>query len=299
MTRTLQATQHAYRAGYIMVKKSKKPKHEKPSSIRTLAKNVAETRYFRQEPWREHWMNAITAHPLEYNAYGRLKALLSGPDPVNGAQARHPSMDEHTLFYDLLRDLKFPVTAQVVGGLDRIIGAVCLYAHCDIGTSPPLDRWPPSYAQDNWPPRPEDEIDTQFIVNSIFIARAYSMRYGYCWEAWQALRDGLGLYGEENSDSMRIGSCAQLLAAGQQLRDWCAGRGEIPKDDRFEMDPNNHEWERPVEWWLYKPKEPLGKQAFNEIVDALDTQSTVTQNEWVKAVLAVSNSGSPSDRKRC
>lgn len=92
---------------------------------------------------------------------------------------------------------------------------------------------------------------------------------------------------DRNSDSMRVASCAQLLAVGQWLRDWCARRGPIPKDDRYEGEWIDYEWYQPCEWWIYKRKEPFGKQRLNVIVAALDTESIVTGNEWVKAILAV------------
>lgn len=126
-----------------MVKKHRKPKHDKPSDVRELVKTAAATRYFRQEPWTEHWLNAITAPPLDIDiTYRRLKALLSGPNPVNGAQSRHPSMDKRSLFYDFIRHLRFLATPQVVGGLDDVNSAVCWYAKLDLDDSPPLNGWP-------------------------------------------------------------------------------------------------------------------------------------------------------------
>ena len=40
--------------------------------------------------------------------------------------------------------------------------------------------------------------------------------------------------------------------------------------------------------FLGKPKEPVGKEKFAELVSALDTQSEEAQGEWAGAVLAVS-----------
>ncbi|KAF8892811.1 hypothetical protein CPB84DRAFT_1783599 [Gymnopilus junonius] len=73
-----------------------------------------------------------------------------------------------------------------------------------------------------------DGLDKTWIATAIGDARLYTLGYGYSAFAWNALLDGLGLDGEENpiSDSMRIGSCGQLLAAGQRLKLRVHGGGD-------------------------------------------------------------------------
>lgn len=268
-----------------MVKKSKKSRRPKPlANLRRLVKDGEETRFFRRGPWVEHWLNAMLEPPLDKPGVvsDRLRALLSGPDPVNGVQSRHPSMDETELFYDLMCNLKIPLTAHFVGALDKLLWA----AHCYTTQS----RWPEKLSfegiiyshrdygyADSWPCN-ANVIDAGDIVEAIFMASAFSMDIGYTEEAWEHLQDGLGLGWGEPDDSARMVSCAQLLAGGQRIREWCAGGG-------MHGEPLD-EWSY-SEHWLYKSKHPVGKQRFNEFVAALDIQSELTQSEWVKAVITV------------
>ena len=63
------------------------------------------------------------------------------------------------------------------------------------------------------------DYDNSWISASLGDARLYALGYGYSAFAWNAFIDGLELADlETNSDSMRIGSCAQLLGAGQRLK---------------------------------------------------------------------------------
>lgn len=150
------------------------------------------------------------------------------------------------LFYSFLYYLDIPVTAQVIGGLDKLIYAVYV-------------------------DHPE-EMDVGHIVHSIYLSRLFALNRAYSLWAWEHLQQGLGLLVSSNSDSMRIGSCAQLLGAGQRIRKWCAGGWLDNVNDCF----------------LGKPKEPEGKKKFAELVSALDTPGEEAQSEWARAVLAVS-----------
>ncbi|TEB18257.1 hypothetical protein FA13DRAFT_1720240 [Coprinellus micaceus] len=107
------------------------------------------------------------------------------------------------------------------------------------------------------------------LDNLIYAVFTYARREGV--DAY-AIRGGLGLglLVSSNSDSMRIGSCAQLLGAGQRIRKWCAGGWLDNVNDCF----------------LGKPKEPEGKKKFGELVSALDTPGEEAQSEWARAVLA-------------
>jgi hypothetical protein len=139
-------------------------------------------------------------------------------------------MGEEHLFYDLMCSLKFPVTVHFVGALDELLRAVYSYTS--------QSRWPErlsleglmdSYRRDYGPeeswPCNASVIDAGEIVEAIFVARAFSLGIGYTDEAWEHLQDGLGLVWGESDDSTRVASCAQLLAGGQRIREWCAGGG--------------------------------------------------------------------------
>ena len=105
------------------------------------------------------------------------------------------------------------------------------------------------------------------------MARLFALDKWYSGLSWENLQQGVGLVeDEENDDSERMASCAQLLAGGQRIRKWCAGEG---------VEGNTN-------YWIGKTKEPVGKAKFTEILAALDAQEKETKNEWVKAVVAVS-----------
>jgi hypothetical protein len=78
------------------------------------------------------------------------------------------------------------------------------------------------------------DYDNSWISASLGDARLYALGYGYSAFAWNAFIDGLGL-GDlgKNSDSMRIGSCAQLLGAGQRLKLRIHGGGNSHKTPGF------------------------------------------------------------------
>ena len=80
----------------------------------------------------------------------------------------------------------------------------------------------------------DGDYDNSWISASLGDARLYALGYGYSAFAYNAFLDGLGLGGEEaNSDSMRIGSCAQLLGAGQRLKLFIHGGGDSYKTSGF------------------------------------------------------------------
>jgi hypothetical protein len=73
----------------------------------------------------------------------------------------------------------------------------------------------------------EQEYDNMWITAAFGSARLLALNCGYSQIAWNALLHGLGLWAErENSDSMRIGSCAQLLAAGKRIKLLLGGSGD-------------------------------------------------------------------------
>jgi hypothetical protein len=64
-----------------------------------------------------------------------------------------------------------------------------------------------------------DGYDNVWIATSLGAARLYALGYGYSPWAWNSFLDGLELEkGSVTSDSMRVGSCGQLLGAGQRLK---------------------------------------------------------------------------------
>ncbi|CAA7269141.1 unnamed protein product [Cyclocybe aegerita] len=67
--------------------------------------------------------------------------------------------------------------------------------------------------------------DNAWIMCAMGDARLFALGYGYSPFAWNALLDGLGLGDEAESDSMRIGACAQLLGAGNRIKLFRSGGG--------------------------------------------------------------------------
>ncbi|KAJ3523953.1 hypothetical protein NMY22_g11210 [Coprinellus aureogranulatus] len=257
-----------------MVKKSKREK-------KIRRRNNEETRYFREgSSWTEEWVTAITAPRVNRPiALSRLTALLSGPDPVNGAQARHPSMDESQLFMDFLLFIELPVTAPVVQGIDNLILAIFDYARKNdkVEVAADMMYWWSETHCDCTPDLSDSrgEVAEEYIVDFLYMARLFSLDKAYSVFCWTYLQQGLGLLGGRNSDSTRLASCVQLLGGGHRIKKWCAGGG---LDGTFDGNAT---------FWLGKAEEPEGLEKFNSFINALDTEADITRNEWVKAVLLV------------
>ena len=96
------------------------------------------------------------------------------------------------------------------------------------------------------------------------------MGYGYSSFAWNAFIDGLELGdAEANSDIMRIGSCAQLLGAGQRLKLRIHGGGDSHKTPGFagryfEAGPEKEQEDAKKEGEVFWPG--------NEVLKALENQ---------------------------
>jgi hypothetical protein len=124
-----------------------------------------------------------------------------------------------------------------------------------------------------WDVHPKEEADkddgdynNSWISSSLGDARLYALGYGYSAFAWNAFIDGLGLDAEANSDSMCIGSCAQLLGAGQRLKLHIHG-GDSHKTSGFAG--------RYLEAWPKKEQEDAKKEGeafWGEVLKALENQ---------------------------
>ncbi|TEB23293.1 hypothetical protein FA13DRAFT_1818454 [Coprinellus micaceus] len=249
-----------------MAKRSKREKAAK-------ARGDEETRRFFCRDWVQGWVKAITAPP-NYLGRRRLRDLLSGPDPVDGAQARQPSMNEESLFYEFVTCLDLPFNAEVVCALDNIIAGIFGYAKEKIiNADPYVAEWCSHHILglpldfQGYP----GFMDKDYIVASLYVARMFALEWSYDWNAWDNLRTGVGLPNEDyTSDSTRIAACAQLLGGGQKIRRWCGGEGMDGQPEYFDN-------------WRNRP---AGKHEFAEILSALDTQIERTKSKWVKAVIA-------------
>jgi hypothetical protein len=110
-----------------------------------------------------------------------------------------------------------------------------------------------------------EEYDNVWITTAFGSARLFSLGYGYSSFAWNALLDGLALGGEQCSDSMRIGSCAQLLGGGVRIKDFLLGKSKLRDGKGF------------AGAWLNAPtteSQANRECEWDQIVEALKTQQS-------------------------
>jgi hypothetical protein len=114
-----------------------------------------------------------------------------------------------------------------------------------------------------------DEYDNVWITTAFGSARLFSLGYGYSSFTWNALLDGLALNeGEPCSDSMRIGSCAQLLGGGMRIKEYLLGKSKLKDGKGF------------AGRWLNAPSaespesQANGESVWDKIVEALKTQQS-------------------------
>jgi hypothetical protein len=113
-----------------------------------------------------------------------------------------------------------------------------------------------------------DGYDNVWITTALGSARLFSLGYGYSSFTWNALLDGLALGGGEPcSDSMRIGSCAQLLGGGMRIKEYLLGMSKRQDGTGF------------AGRWLNAPasteSQADGESVWDKIVEALKTQQSV------------------------
>ncbi|EAU84086.1 hypothetical protein CC1G_06948 [Coprinopsis cinerea okayama7 len=112
--------------------------------------------------------------------------------------------------------------------------------------------------------------DDEWVAASLAAGRLYSLGYGYSSYSWDKLMQGLG--DRANCDSMRLGSCVQLLAGGQKIKQWIYGTGPVCEPGKFAG-------------WLQKPEKPFGEAFWQSILDNLETQQVHALSPQVSELL--------------
>ena len=137
------------------------------------------------------WIHTITAPRVNPPiAFSRLSPPLCGPDPVNGAEARPPGMDEGPLFLTFFYYLNTPPTAQIIGGLGDFIYAVFTYARRKgVDAYVMVEEW----CETVFDNEAGDAGHPEDIAHSIYLSRLFALDRAYSIWAWDHLRQGLGL----------------------------------------------------------------------------------------------------------
>jgi len=187
------------------------------------------------------WAEALVADPYSADIVtSRLRDLLAGKavDDVPGLAKGENPVEQLEGFvqqtdwsfkpeaFDPVWHAIFKV-AKKLGCTEKIRDATYFWTEQYLANEA-LDAIPPEDDEDDDDFGLTDGLDKTWITTAIGDARLYSLGYGYSAFAWNALLDGLSLGEEEqpNSDSMRIGSCGQLLGAGQRLKLRIHGGGD-------------------------------------------------------------------------
>ncbi|CAA7269146.1 unnamed protein product [Cyclocybe aegerita] len=186
--------------------------------------------------WVDTWAAAIVAEPASRETIAaRLKDLLAGKS-IGGVPGILASQKPKDMLSQFVRTAQWDFKPAA---LDDVWHAVFDIAKGHGWTEHFRDEtyyWTEQYLLNvAWDALSDDEdsdeggeeYDNSWITCAMGAARLFSLGYGYSAFAWNALLDGLGLGGEErNSDSMRIGACAQLLGAGRRIKLHLLGGGE-------------------------------------------------------------------------
>jgi hypothetical protein len=166
----------------------------------------------------------------------RLNNLLEGKS-VNGAPGKLPAQRSKNMLrafvtmavwdikheaFDAIWHAVFDI-AKKRGWKASLIRDATYYWTAHFLAEPAWDSDPDAEEED------EDDgesCDDNWIATAFGDARLFSLGYAYSPFAMNALLDGLGWEeGERNSDSMRMGSCAQLLSAGRRIKLHVEGGG--------------------------------------------------------------------------
>ncbi|KAF8071722.1 hypothetical protein FPV67DRAFT_1411255 [Lyophyllum atratum] len=188
--------------------------------------------------WVNSWASAIVANPISPETVtSRLNDLLAGKS-INGVPGILPNQKPKDMLSQFVVSADWDFRPAAI---DAVWHAVFEIAKAHGWTEHIREQtyywtehgllnvaWDAQSADENEDDEAEDHgYDNAWITCALGEARLFALGYGYSAFAWNALLDGLGLGCEErNSDSMRIGSCAQLLGAGMRIKLHLLGGGE-------------------------------------------------------------------------
>ena len=230
--------------------------------------------------WTSEWATAIVADPYSSeNVESRLQDLLDGKT-VLGVPGRSKEGKAKYLLEGFVQNTDWTFKPSAFDDIWHAVFKIAKKLDCTESVRDATYFWTETYLlNEAWDVHPKEEADkddevfggdydNSWISASLGDARLYALGYGYSAFAWNAFIDGLGLGGEEvNSDSMRIGSCAQLLGAGQRLKLRIYGGGDSHKTPGF---AGRYLEARPEKEQEDAKKE--GEAFWNEVLKALENQ---------------------------
>ncbi|KJA16920.1 hypothetical protein HYPSUDRAFT_79830 [Hypholoma sublateritium FD-334 SS-4] len=199
--------------------------------------------------WTDTWAAAIVAPPCTVESISsRLKDLLDGKDvgDATGRAKNEPKAKD--LLEVFVQQVNWTFKPEAFDVIWHAIFSLAKKLGCTEKIRDATYFWTEKYlfheAMDAIPAEGDEDVDfglvdgydNTWIIVALGDARLYSLGYGYSAFAWNALLNGLGLdEGEPEpiSDSMRIGSCAQLLGAGGRLKLRIYGGGDQHKTPGF------------------------------------------------------------------
>jgi len=196
--------------------------------------------------WTSEWATAIVADPYSSeNVESRLQALLDGKT-VLGVPGRSKEGKAKYVLEGFVQITNWTFKPSAFDDIWHAVFKIAKKLGCTESVRDATYFWTETYLlNEAWDVHPKEEADkdddvfggdydNSWITASLGDARLFALGYGYSAFAWNAFIDGLGLGdGEANSDSMRIGSCAQLLGAGQRLKLHIHGGGDSHKTSGF------------------------------------------------------------------
>ena len=183
--------------------------------------------------WHQSWAAAMVAEPYSVESISaRLSALLDGKT-VGDATGISIWEGRRSALESFVQNVDWTFKPEAFDAVWHAVFKVAKRLGCTEKIRDATYYWTENFllyeAIDAIPPEPGDTdsdsdllpdgYDNTWISAAVGDARLFALGYGYSAFAWNAFLDGLGLGGEDiNSDSMRIGSCGQLLGAGQRLK---------------------------------------------------------------------------------
>lgn len=200
--------------------------------------------------WTDTWATAIVAPPCTVESISsRLKDLLEGKDVGDATGRARNEPKAKDLLEVFVQQVDWSFKPEAFDDIWHAIFSLAKKLGCTEKIRDATHFWTEKYllheALDAIPAEEGDEndngglvdgYDNTWITAALGEARLYSLGYGYSAFAWNAFLNGLGLdEGEPEpiSDSMRIGSCAQLLGAGGRLKLRIYGGGDQHKTPGF------------------------------------------------------------------
>ena len=197
--------------------------------------------------WTTEWAVVIVADPYSSkNVESRLQDLIDGKT-VLGVPGRSKEGKAKYLLEGFVQNTDWTFKPSAFDDIWHAVFNIAMKLGCTGSVRDATYFWTETYLlNEAWDVYPNDsegadkddgfggDYDNSWISASLGDARLYALGYGYSAFAWNAFIDGLGLGDvETNSDSMRIGSCAQLLGAGQRLKLRIHGGGDRHKTSGF------------------------------------------------------------------